>query len=229
MYPPTRAQWGARAGGLWGGFPNPAKLICMGFAKNGLASSQPHGRAPPTRRGAGSRAERRRGSQQVPSIPLPAPAAALPAPFSYTHRPGRSGPHGPAGSGVDFPIPQNSFVWVSLKMGSRARNHAERPRAPPRPCPAARHPEQACRASLGPRGSAPGSLPYTPTRLPYTSQPAYPIPRLAYPTPPSRRALHLAPQDAYPTPPSRRALHLAPQRRVPYTSYLVSSIPYTLT
>jgi hypothetical protein len=44
-YPPTRAQWGARAGGLWGGFPNPAKLICMGFAKNGLASSQPRGTA----------------------------------------------------------------------------------------------------------------------------------------------------------------------------------------
>jgi hypothetical protein len=61
--------------------------------------------------------------------------------FSYTHRPGRSGPHGPAGSGVDFPIPQNSFVWVLLKMGSRARNHntesarrldAARPRAAPR-------------------------------------------------------------------------------------------------
>ena len=39
---------------------------------------------------------------------------------SYTHRPGRSGAHEPAGSGVDFRIPQNSFVWVSLKMGSRA-------------------------------------------------------------------------------------------------------------
>src|SRR5689334_25133817 len=24
IYPPTRAQWGARAGGLRGGFPNPA-------------------------------------------------------------------------------------------------------------------------------------------------------------------------------------------------------------
>jgi hypothetical protein len=42
IYPPTGAQWGARAGGLWGGFPNPAKLICMGFAKNGLASSRNH-------------------------------------------------------------------------------------------------------------------------------------------------------------------------------------------
>ena len=43
---------------------------------------------------------------------------------SYTHRPGRSGAHGPAGSGVDFPVPQNSFVWVWLKMGSRASKNA---------------------------------------------------------------------------------------------------------
>ena len=100
VYPPTRAQRGARAGGLWGGFPNPAKLVCMGFAKNGLASSQPHRRAPRTRRGAGSRAEPPQPwKPTVPSIPLPAPAAALPAPFSYTHRPGRSGLHGPAGWG----------------------------------------------------------------------------------------------------------------------------------
>jgi len=45
-------------------------------------------------------------------------------PFSYTHRPGRSGSHGPAGSWVDFPIPQNSFVWVLLKIGSRASKSA---------------------------------------------------------------------------------------------------------
>ena len=53
IYPPTRAQWGARAGGLWGGFPNPAKLICMGFAKNGLTSSQPHTKVPRTPQGEG--------------------------------------------------------------------------------------------------------------------------------------------------------------------------------
>jgi hypothetical protein len=40
IYPPTGAQWRARPGGLWGGFPDPAKLVCMGFAKNGLASPQ---------------------------------------------------------------------------------------------------------------------------------------------------------------------------------------------
>jgi len=233
IYPPTGAQWGARAGGLWGGFPNPAKLICMGFAKNGLASSQPHRRAPRTRRGAGSRAGRRRsrGSQQVPSIPLPAPAAALPAPFSYTHRPGRSGLHGPAGSGVDFPIPQNSFVWVALKMGSRARSRTGPPSTPPRPCPAAHCPEQAGRASLGRRGSAPGGLPYTPTglpytprHLPYTSRPAYPgpgppkrrtrLPRPAYPTPPRPRTLD-PPRTAYPIP--QPAYPRPPPNSVPYT------------
>ena len=41
IYPPTRAQCLARAGGLWGGFLNPAKLICMRFAKNGLAGPSP--------------------------------------------------------------------------------------------------------------------------------------------------------------------------------------------
>jgi hypothetical protein len=51
IYPPTRAQWGARAGGLWGGFLNPAKLICMGLAKNGLTCSQPHTVVPRTPKG----------------------------------------------------------------------------------------------------------------------------------------------------------------------------------
>ena len=49
IYPPTGAQRPARHGGLLGGFPDPAKLICIGFAKNGLASPKPRrwaGRAP---------------------------------------------------------------------------------------------------------------------------------------------------------------------------------------
>ena len=45
IYPPTGSQWRPRAGGLWGGFPSPAKLICMAFAKNGLASSHARGTA----------------------------------------------------------------------------------------------------------------------------------------------------------------------------------------
>ena len=45
IYPPTGSQWRPRAGGLWGGFPSPAKLICTAFAKNGLASSHARGTA----------------------------------------------------------------------------------------------------------------------------------------------------------------------------------------
>src|SRR5690606_41559286 len=45
IYPPTGSQWRPRAGGLWGGFPDPAKLICMAFAKNGFASSHTRGAA----------------------------------------------------------------------------------------------------------------------------------------------------------------------------------------
>jgi hypothetical protein len=96
------------------------------------------------------RASRRLGRSQTAEaidtamrLPLAA-LAALAAPFSYTHRPGRSGSHGPAGSGVDFPIPQNSFVWVSLKMGSRARDHERRPGPPHRPWPSASQLHEGC-------------------------------------------------------------------------------------
>ena len=40
IYPPAGAQWSPRPGGLSGGFPNPAKLIWVRSAKNGLASSR---------------------------------------------------------------------------------------------------------------------------------------------------------------------------------------------
>ena len=51
--------------------------------------------------------------------------------LSYTHRPMRRGAHEPSGRGADFSIPQNSFVWASLKMGSRASERAGA-RTPPR-------------------------------------------------------------------------------------------------
>ena len=59
IYPPTVVQPRARPGGLWGGFPNPAKLICMGFAKNGLASSRHQKGAPRSLRGGRRPAESR--------------------------------------------------------------------------------------------------------------------------------------------------------------------------
>ena len=74
-------------------------------------------------------------ANQYPWAPLLAAFAALAAlasPFSYTHRPGRSALHGPAGSGVDFSIPQNAFVCVLLEMGSLARDHVQRCNGPPR-------------------------------------------------------------------------------------------------
>jgi hypothetical protein len=46
------------------------------------------------------------------------PPQGLPAPsLSHTHRPPFSGAHGPAGSWVDFPIPQNSFCMRFAKNG----------------------------------------------------------------------------------------------------------------
>jgi len=92
-----------------------------------------------------------RGEVPMPRLAPDSPPAGVFFPFSYTHRPGRSGLHGPAGSGVDFPIPQNSFVWVLLKMGSRARDHKT---------VAARRPD-AARPHAGPR------------------KPATPVPRVA--------------------------------------------------
>ena len=70
----------------------------------------------------------RRGAEALRRSTSPPQGFLLP--FSYTHRPGRSGAHGPAGSGVDFSIPQNSFVWVLLKMGPLARSHAQRCNGP---------------------------------------------------------------------------------------------------
>jgi hypothetical protein len=116
-YPPAWVQWLARAGGLWGGFPDPAKLNCAGFAKNGLASSRPHIRTTTHREMGSAHHQPPRPSNAHPRPPW------LP-PFSHTHRPGCSGSHGPAGCGADFRIPQNSIVRVSQKMGSRARQGA---------------------------------------------------------------------------------------------------------
>jgi hypothetical protein len=208
----------------------------MGFAKNRLASSQTSRRAPRARPGvAGAHHSRGRrpGTTQYTITAIltvaPRPAAALPAPFSYTHRPGCSGRHGPAGSWVDFPIPQNSFVWVLLKIGSRARATPNAAGGHPAAWPSAR-------GHWGPQVAYPApptGLPYTPTSVPCTypaphdrtrpapgprrrPQPTYPAPQPAYPAPPSRPPYTqgprsptpgpiqptLHPQVTYPAPPS---------------------------
>jgi hypothetical protein len=109
-------------------------LLKMGSRarKNAIARHEHHGEARDQQNAAGVLGTTQYTIAAILLI-VPRPAAALPAPFSYTHRPGRSGRHGPAGSGVDFPIPQNSFVWDLLKMGSRARKGANRAGCSPGP------------------------------------------------------------------------------------------------
>lgn len=87
----------------------------------------------------------RRGAEALRRSTSPPQGFLLP--FSYTHRPGRSGAHGPAGSGVDFSIPQNSFVCVSLKMGSLARRHAQRCNGPAKRGGGPRRPARAVEAN----------------------------------------------------------------------------------
>jgi hypothetical protein len=137
-------------------------------------------------------------TQHTNAVVVPRPAAALPAPFSYTHRPGRSGRHGPAGSWVDFPIPQKSFVWVLLKIGSRAPTRGSGTGGPPGPGPAPACPRQPCGVALGGGRAPPRCLPYTPTGLPYTAPPTLhpartqaPASQAAYPAP-GRPTLHPA-------------------------------------
>ena len=114
----------------------------------------------------------RRGAEALRRSTSPPQGFLLP--FSYTHRPGRSGAHGPAGSGVDFSIPQNSFVWVLLKMGPLARSHAQRCNGPPQ-------------RRTGSRAS---QVAYP---APPASQPAYPAPRTAYPERPTPNGLPCTP------------------------------------
>ena len=125
------------------------------------------------------RAPQRSGAEASRCCLLCFPLAALPPPFSYTHRPGRSGAHEPAGSGVDLPIPQNSFVWRLLKMGSRARAGGGRPARRPRPGPTAARLPQA--AYPTPRPAYPGPTLYPPPGTPSCGRAAYPIP----PSPPT--------------------------------------------
>ena len=224
----------------------------MGFAKNRLASSQTSNRAPRTPHRGQNRPECRPGPWANPAyqntVVVPRPAAALPAPFSYTHRPGRSGSHGPAGSGVDFPVPRISFVWVLLKIGSRAHR-----RAIAHPEPHGHGPWTGClrrrasppdRPTLYPNAPAldrsrhppraPAGLPYTarppraPASLPYTTQPAHPRPpshrtsQPAYPIPPPDHASQLA----YPAPPSHP--HSRPAYPIPHRPpHLPADLPYT--
>ena len=138
-----------------------------------------------------------------------APVAALPAPFSYTHRPGRSGRHGPAGWGVDFPIPQNSFGCVLQEMGSRV-----------------------CRRVVsrqGPRGEC--GMPAGQARAVYPVPPTLyrpPKPSTLY-RPPKPSTLYRPPRTALPEPPSQAVYPVPPsQNRPPKPSTLYRPPPTRL-
>lgn len=100
IYPPASVQCCARADGLMSQKPNPAKLICMGFAKNGLAARNRNfvlHKADDEIRGG---APASRGPMRLFFFTahwVSSTLAGLPALFSYTHRPRCSGRHGSTG------------------------------------------------------------------------------------------------------------------------------------
>jgi hypothetical protein len=213
-------------------------------SKSAFSHNEPRGEA-----GAGHRAAQDLGTTQYTKTAIllfvPRPAAALPAPFSYTHRPGRSGRHGPAGSWVDLPIPQHSFVCVLLKIGSRAPTHGDGAGGPPGPGKAPVGTRRPCSAALGagraPRAAYPtprsqGTYPTPPDRptlhLPYTARPAYPTPRSqpTNPIPPDRPTLHLPsglPYTALPSRPPSTSQPTYPTPLQPTYPHLPTDLPYT--
>ena len=135
-----------------------------------------------------------------------APVAALPAPFSYTHRPGRSGRHGPGGE-CGMPAGQARAVYPSPSTPDRPPRTAHPSRLPrtdlhqavypgPTPNPSTLH--------RPPRTVPPSRLPRAdlPTRLPCTG-----LPEPVYPGPPSQNrppnpsTLYRPPEPVYPRPP----------------------------
>ena len=180
----------------------PQNSICMAPPKNGLASMQKSKNLPsrpkvPTLSGA--RPSNHAGGaahlNQTTAHPL---QAALPAPFSYTHRPVCSVAHEPAGSWVENATPQNSIYMAPPKDGlASMQKSKDLPSRPPF------------------RRAAPGR----------PSQPTYPTPRPTQLT--LHRAIHfpsglpytylLSPKVAYPTPP-----HTFPWLFL----YTFSTIPY---
>ena len=105
IYPPTRTQCLARAGGLWGGFLNPAKLVCMGFAKNGPAGSQP--RTKVQRTAAEAYRQPRLPSRLPCTSRLPTRLPCTPNSLPRTAYPERPTPHGlPC---TAYPAPRTAY------------------------------------------------------------------------------------------------------------------------
>ncbi len=156
IYPPAGAQWSARPGGLRGGYPNPAKLIWVRFAKNGLASSRAGGRqrGPP---GAMARHPQAQGRAvyPVPSTLHP------PANPSTLHRQ------------PVYPVPPTRLPCTANPSTLYRQPGAVYPVPPSSP------PGRLPCTARQPVHPAPPSLP--PTRLPYTAYPVPPGPRGLFP------------------------------------------------
>jgi hypothetical protein len=141
IYPPAGAQWGARPGGLSGGFPNPAKLILVRFAKNGLASMQASHFVPRNPRRVQDASSAAPGPRNQPVYrPCGIPILLFPGP---RRRPARSlliyPPAGaqwsprPGGLGGGFPNPAK-LIWVRFAKKGLASMRASNfvPRTPRR-------------------------------------------------------------------------------------------------
>ena len=209
IYPPAGAQWGARPGWLWGGFPDPEKLICMGFAKNRLASSQQRKRAPRSLRGVGSLAGRRpqpgnhpvyqyccsqAGRCSARSLLIYPPAGA-----QWSARPG--------GLRGGFPNAEYLNRIAFAKNGLASPRQRARPGGASAAWPSTRVARGSGAAGAGRRAPTPTGLPHT-----WASQPAYPIPSAQACRPASLPYTHgPAHQPAYPapSPPGAPTLHLA--------------------
>jgi hypothetical protein len=193
IYPPTRAQWGARPGGLWGGFPSPAKLICMGFARNRLASShathiarrnRPRRRPEPANAAPGSEP-----AQHVQCGAASCPAACLACSFLIYPPTRAQWAARPGGLWGGFPSPAKlicmGFARNRLASSHTAKMAGRAPAAWPNSRTPAEGPRHHPGGARGPP-SRPTLYPNRPTLHP-APQVAYPIPQPAYPIPPLPR------------------------------------------
>jgi hypothetical protein len=232
IYPPAGAQWGARPGGLSGGFPNPAKLILVRFAKNGLASMQASHFVPRNPRRVQDASSAAPGPRNQPVYrPCGIPILLFPGP---RRRPARSlliyPPAGaqwsprPGGLGGGFPNPAK-LIWVRFAKKGLASMRASNfvPRTPRRVQDArGRSTLYRLPWTAHPRPSTLDRPPRTalPSRLPWTAHPEPPS-QAVYPGPPTKTRLPWAarpeptPQPVYPGPPAPRR----PPTRLPWTAH----------
>ena len=157
-----------------GGFANPAKLICMGFAKNRLASSQKRILAPRTTRGGRSRAQSRPGPRNHPVYQycytfVCSQAGRCSARSFLIYPPaGAQWPPRPGGLLGGLPDPAK-LIRMGFAKNRLASSHTRRWRGrSPGAWESARGHAAAVQRRPGRWASPPACLPCTPTGLPCT-------------------------------------------------------------